>query len=186
MLAGLVTDAAEKHRQSATIVVCDCDLTLFSFWLLQLLWDIAALRDTIRFKKCSVTFRLITLACQLQRSMKWAVKRNFFPNPAARIFSDSQPRGIEINCGRADQRSLSIELLRTTASLIPRFAAVIVASMATMVLFVTRSLWQFQVVRGGLLFSQGLYGPTAVVETLPRPVMRTASCSFRIAACATS
>jgi hypothetical protein len=51
-----------------------------------------------------------------------------------------------------------------------------------MVLFVTRSLWQFQVVRGGLLFSQGLYEPIALVETLPRPVMRTASCSFRIAA----
>jgi len=84
------------------------------------------------------------------------------------------------------RHSLSIEPVRTSARLIPPSLPVNVASMATMVLLVTRSLWQFQVVRGGLLFAQGLYGPIALVETLPRPVMRTASCSFRIAACATS
>jgi hypothetical protein len=81
---------------------------------------------------------------------------------------------------------LSIELCEQRCAPDSAFAAVNVASMATIVLLVTRSLWQFQVVRGGLLLSQGLYGPKTLVETLPRPVMRTASCSFRIAAYATS
>jgi hypothetical protein len=68
--------------------------------------------------------------------------------------------------------SLSIELLRTTARLIPPLLPINVASMVTMVLLVTRSLWQFQVVRGGLLLSQDLYRPKTLVETLPRPVIR--------------
>ena len=68
--------------------------------------------------------------------------------------------------------------MRNTLRLILAISCRNAAQMATIVLFVTRGRWQFQVVRGGLLFSQGLYGPTAVVETLPRPVMRTALAAF--------
>jgi hypothetical protein len=77
------------------------------------------------------------------------------------------------------RRSLSVEPVRTSARLIPLSLPVNVASTATMVLLVTRGLWQFQVVRGGPLCCQGLYGPIALVETLPRPGMRTASCSVK-------
>ena len=55
------------------------------------------------------------------------------------------------------RRSLSIELCEQRCAPDSAFAAVNVASMATIVLLVTRSLWQFQVVRGGLLLSQGLF-----------------------------
>jgi len=49
--------------------------------------------------------------------------------------------------------------------------------MATIVLFVTRGLWQFQVVRGGLQCRSD-FSPNDLVETLPRPVMRPAFAAF--------
>jgi hypothetical protein len=43
--------------------------------------------------------------------MKWVVKKNLLLTWRPEKFPDSQLRSIEINCGRADQRSLSIEPL---------------------------------------------------------------------------
>src|SRR5262245_16019747 len=103
-------------------------------------------------------------------------REKFSPNLAARMFSDSQPRdtgSVYWPLGR--RHSLSIKPVRTTARLIPPSLPVNVASMATMVLFVTRSLWQFQVVRGGLTCEQRLKGPNFFLESLPRPVMRMAT-----------
>ena len=90
------------------------------------------------------------------------------------FFLTASPAVLGVSCAMVRRRSLSIEQVRASARLIPPSLPVNVASMATMVLLVTRSLWQLQVVRGGLLLSQGLYGPIALVETLPRPVMRMA------------
>jgi hypothetical protein len=66
------------------------------------------------------------------------------------FFLTASPAILGVSCALGRQHSLSIEPVRTTTRLIPPSLPVNAASMATMVLFVTRSLWQFQVVRGGL------------------------------------
>src|SRR5215510_1933764 len=87
----------------------------------------------------------------------------------------ASPAVLELSRAMGRRRSLSIEPMRAT--LHARFRDSLptnVASMATIVLFVTRSLWQFQVVRGGLTCQQRLKGPNRFSDSLPRPVIRMA------------